>query len=60
MEFDWEKQFELALDPDRAREFRQQALDESNADRQAGLHDDNHFCTMCGPEFCSMKISSNL
>jgi phosphomethylpyrimidine synthase len=60
MEFDWKKQFELALDPDRAREFRQQALDERNADRKDGLHDDNHFCTMCGPEFCSMKISSNL
>ena len=60
MEFDWEKQFELALDPDRAREFRQQALDERNAGRQDGLHDDNHFCTMCGPEFCSMKICGNL
>ena len=56
--FDWEKQFELALDPDRAREFRQQALDERNTDRKDELHNDNHFCTMCGPGFCSLRISN--
>lgn len=60
VDFDWEKQFELALDPERAREFRQQALDERHTDRKEGQHDDNHFCTMCGPEFCSMRISKEL
>ena len=60
VDFDWEKQFELALDPDRARELRQQALDERNADRKDGGHDDNHYCTMCGPGFCSMRISKGL
>jgi phosphomethylpyrimidine synthase len=60
--FDWQKQFELALDPARAREFRQQALDERNAQtgEHASVDDKNHFCTMCGPEFCSMRISSEL
>ncbi|MDD3118339.1 MAG: phosphomethylpyrimidine synthase ThiC, partial [Victivallales bacterium] len=60
VEFDWEKQFELALDPDRARELRQQALDERNADRPESEQSDNHYCTMCGPGFCSMRISQDL
>lgn len=55
-EFNWEKQFDLALDPDRAREYRKQALDASNAKPQHGTK----FCTMCGPDFCSMRISSDL
>ncbi|MFA6104780.1 MAG: phosphomethylpyrimidine synthase ThiC [Victivallaceae bacterium] len=61
-EFDWQKQFELALDPGRAREFRQQALDESNAHtgEHASVNDKDHFCTMCGPDFCSMRISREL
>jgi phosphomethylpyrimidine synthase len=57
-DFDWEKQFELALDPERARELRQEALNE-----KTGHHpneDDNRFCTMCGPDFCSMRISREL
>lgn len=60
--FDWQKQFELALDPDRAREFRQQALDERNAQtgEHASINDKDHFCTMCGPDFCSMRISREL
>ncbi len=62
VDFDWEKQFELALDPDRAREFRQQALDERNADNPEAHHGsgDNNYCTMCGPGFCSMRISKEL
>ncbi len=61
-DFDWQKQFELALDPDRAREFRQQALDERNAQtgEHASINDKDHFCTMCGPDFCSMRISREL
>lgn len=58
-DFDWEKQFELALDPDRARELRNEAITESTMQTEGG-HDDSHFCTMCGPEFCSMRISKEL
>lgn len=59
IDFDWEKQFELALDPDRAREYRKAALKERNIDDS---HDNGEekFCTMCGPEFCSMRISKNM
>jgi len=58
-DFDWEKQFELALDPDKAREFRNEALAERDlpADHP---HGDERFCTMCGPNFCSMRISKEL
>lgn len=61
-DFDWQKQFELSLDPDRAREYRQQALDERNAQtgEHASINDKDHFCTMCGPDFCSMRISREL
>ena len=58
-DFDWEKQFELALDPDRARELRNEAITESTMQTEGG-HGDSHFCTMCGPEFCSMRISKEL
>lgn len=54
--FDWDAQFDLALDPDRAREYRQAALD---ASKDHGLHGTEH-CTMCGPEFCSVKLSKIL
>lgn len=50
--FDWETQFSLALDPERAREFRKISLDEQNSQ---SLETDDKFCTMCGPEFCSMR-----
>lgn len=50
--FDWEKQFSLALDPERAREFRKISLDEQNSQSP---ETDDKFCTMCGPEFCSMR-----
>ncbi len=55
--FDWERQFELAIDPDRAREYRAAAL---KASGKAQDHGDSRFCTMCGPDFCSMRISSQI
>ncbi len=55
-EFDWDKQFNLALDPDRAREFRKRAVDASSRKPEHG----SKFCTMCGPDFCSMRISADL
>ena len=54
--FDWEKQFELALDPQWAKELRQQALQESSAPDQHG----SEYCTMCGPDFCSVRLSKRL
>lgn len=49
-EFRWEDQFNLGLDPDRAREFHDQTLPKDSAKVA-------HFCSMCGPKFCSMKIT---
>ena len=50
--FDWERQFELALDPERARAFRKRASGECSTAAS--------YCTMCGPDFCSMKINADL
>ena len=58
-EFDWEKQFELALDPEKARELRAEALAERDLPPDHG-HGDERFCTMCGPNFCSIRISKGL
>ena len=55
-EFDWEKQFDLALDPERARQSRKESIEASKVKPQHG----SRFCTMCGPDFCSMRISSEL
>ncbi len=52
-EFRWEDQFNLGLDPDKAREFHDETLPAEGA-RLA------HFCSMCGPRFCSMKISQEV
>ncbi|MCK5092386.1 MAG: phosphomethylpyrimidine synthase ThiC [Gammaproteobacteria bacterium] len=52
-EFRWEDQFNLGLDPDRAREYHDATLP-----KQA--HKVAHFCSMCGPNFCSMKISQDV
>ncbi|MBD61951.1 phosphomethylpyrimidine synthase ThiC [bacterium] len=52
-EFRWEDQFNLALDPVTAREFHDETLPHSNAKVA-------HFCSMCGPKFCSMKISEEI
>jgi phosphomethylpyrimidine synthase len=54
--FDWEKQFSLALDPEWAKELRLQALAESSAPNQHG----SEYCTMCGPDFCSVRLSARL
>jgi phosphomethylpyrimidine synthase len=56
--FDWEEQFNLALDPERARELRAEALAE--ADKPADHDQHAQYCTMCGPDFCSMRISKDL
>jgi phosphomethylpyrimidine synthase len=50
--FDWPRQFELALDPEGARAKHGDANSEENHDPE-----DVHFCSMCGPEFCSMRIT---
>lgn len=52
-EFRWEDQFNLALDPDTAREYHDETLPKDAAKVA-------HFCSMCGPKFCSMKISQEV
>ncbi len=52
-EFRWEDQFNLGLDPDKAREFHDETLPKESAKVA-------HFCSMCGPSFCSMKISQDV
>ncbi|MED3661098.1 MULTISPECIES: phosphomethylpyrimidine synthase ThiC [Ureibacillus] len=52
-EFRWNDQFNLSLDPDRAREYHDETLPAEGAKVA-------HFCSMCGPKFCSMKISHEL
>jgi phosphomethylpyrimidine synthase len=58
--FNWEKQFELSLDPERARSMRAEALAETNTEEDAQHGETGNYCTMCGPDFCSMRISSEL
>ncbi len=52
-EFRWEDQFNLGLDPEKAREFHDETLPAEGAKIA-------HFCSMCGPKFCSMKISQEV
>ena len=52
-EFRWQDQFNLALDPDTARAFHDQTLPQEGAKVA-------HFCSMCGPKFCSMRISQEV
>jgi len=52
-EFRWEDQFNLSLDPDTARSFHDETLPKE-------AHKVAHFCSMCGPKFCSMKITQDL
>ncbi len=52
-EFRWEDQFNLGLDPERAREYHDETMP-----KQA--HKVAHFCSMCGPNFCSMKITQDV
>ncbi|MFT9365320.1 MAG: phosphomethylpyrimidine synthase ThiC [Gluconobacter sp.] len=52
-EFRWEDQFNLGLDPDTARSMHDETLPKE-------AHKVSHFCSMCGPKFCSMKISHDI
>ena len=52
-EFRWQDQFKLALDPERAREYHDETMPKD-------AHKVAHFCSMCGPKFCSMKISQDV
>ncbi|MCR8850241.1 phosphomethylpyrimidine synthase ThiC [Rossellomorea sp. SC111] len=52
-EFRWNDQFNLSLDPERAREYHDETLPAEGAKTA-------HFCSMCGPKFCSMKISHDI
>jgi len=52
-EFRWEDQFNLGLDPDRAREYHDETMPKE-------AHKVAHFCSMCGPNFCSMKITQDV
>lgn len=52
-EFRWDDQFNLSLDPDTAREYHDETLPSDNAKVA-------HFCSMCGPNFCSMKITQDV
>jgi len=59
-EFDWEKQFDLSLDPARARQLRDEALEEQEITEEPPKDGKKQYCTMCGPDFCSMRISAEL
>ncbi|WP_302609708.1 phosphomethylpyrimidine synthase ThiC, partial [uncultured Bacteroides sp.] len=48
-EFRWKDQFDLSLDPERAQAYF-----------RAGHHIDGEYCTMCGPNFCAMRLSRDL
>ena len=52
-EFRWDDQFNIGLDPDKAREFHDETLPKDSAKMA-------HFCSMCGPHFCSMKITQEV
>jgi phosphomethylpyrimidine synthase len=52
-EFRWEDQFNLGLDPDRAREYHDETMPKD-------AHKSAHFCSMCGPKFCSMRITQDV
>ncbi len=52
-EFRWEDQFNLSLDPTTAKDFHDETLPQDGAKLA-------HFCSMCGPQFCSMKITEEV
>jgi phosphomethylpyrimidine synthase len=51
--FDWNRQFALSLDPETARAMHDETLPEEG-------FKDAHFCSMCGPKFCSMNMSAKV
>ncbi len=68
-DFDWERQFELALDPEKARELRAEALAERREEASQAAPEQlprpcdgkaDHYCTMCGPKFCSLRVFREL
>jgi phosphomethylpyrimidine synthase len=54
-DFRWEDQYNLSFDPQRAREYRRASLPAGERDRQ-----DQHYCSMCGERYCSMRISEEI
>ncbi len=52
-EFRWDDQFNIGLDPDKAKDFHDETLPKESAKVA-------HFCSMCGPHFCSMKITQDV
>ncbi|MEK7758550.1 MAG: phosphomethylpyrimidine synthase ThiC, partial [Pseudomonadota bacterium] len=52
-EFRWEDQFNLCIDPDKASDFHDETMPKD-------AHKSAHFCSMCGPNFCSMKITQDV
>jgi phosphomethylpyrimidine synthase len=52
-DFRWRDQFHLSLDPEKAQRFHDETL-------PAAAAKDSHFCSMCGPNFCSMKLTQDL
>ena len=53
IEFDWEEQFNLSLDPETARRYHDETLPQDTFKSA-------HFCSMCGPKYCSMKITEDI
>ncbi|GHT10510.1 phosphomethylpyrimidine synthase [Planctomycetales bacterium] len=53
--FDWQKQFELSLDPERAKEYYEESRSAMPTEQSC-----NNYCTMCGPKFCAMKTTQEL
>ena len=51
--FDWNRQFELCLDPERAKEYHDETLPQD-------VFKEAEFCSMCGPKFCSYKITQKI
>ncbi len=63
--FDWEKQFELAMDPEKAQRFKREAMKPTQGEtlpEGSPQEPDEHgeYCSMCGPKFCSMRISREI
>ena len=52
-EFDWNEQFRLSLDPETARQMHDETLPQDS-------FKEAHFCSMCGPKYCSMKITEDI
>jgi phosphomethylpyrimidine synthase len=61
--FDWNEQFALSLDPERAREYYETSRKHSSTEQHCNVNDGEtteHYCTMCGPKFCAMRTTADL